>query len=73
MYALRYPLGSYTYGVLVELTRAQRASLTVGEDSLSDGRFIYSPCSATYAHQWVRDNGHHETRLWIDHDNRVRV
>ena len=65
-YAIRYANTSpsiYREGVLVELTRAETKAL--GPDA-ADDRWYYRYCSAQAAHRWVRNDGVHETGLWLD-------
>ena len=72
-YALRYRDNNTHAGcTLVELTRAQVKQMG-NADTFRDGVWCYQYCSARRAHAWVRDDGIHETRLWIDADNRIRV
>jgi hypothetical protein len=67
MYALRYRDNDMRApATLIELTRAQ-VKLFDGNDTFSDDVWCYQYQSFQQAHQWVRDGGHHETPLYIDH------
>lgn len=72
MYALRYhATAANPYSTLVELTPAQAKALD-DRGMLHDGRWGYEYVSNTFAHRWVRTDGHHETNLYLDSDGRIR-
>jgi hypothetical protein len=63
-YYLRHYPGSH-YQTLVEASQRH-----VEQADLS--RVGYHRVDPTYARQWVKNGGHHETPLWVDYDGKVR-
>lgn len=50
---------------LVEMTQRQTEQADISKVG-------YDRVSGTFAHQWVRDGGHHMTPLYVDYDGRIR-
>lgn len=69
-YFFRYRNAEYNYPALVELTpeehRAEVVKAGIG------GWPRYERATAQRAHKWVKDGGHHETALYINHDGKIR-
>jgi hypothetical protein len=71
IYAIRQRTPEYGYGTLCEFTPAELRD-EIAKSGGPDGWPRYERISGQRAHKWVKEGGHHETALYIDHNGRVR-
>ena len=55
----------------VEWSRGCLVELKSYKDTLESADWFFERISGSEAHRWVRNDGHHETPLWID-QGRIR-